>query len=376
MPQFLAVVACTAVLVQGGYFPAFFLWAGVSLGIAILISRRELRCPRPLWFLLVLAGWYLLSSLVNGPAAPGLSQAALPLVCCLFALLCLSLEEGERRKLLVWVCRFGGGAAIAALLAFLGILPIPGSLTAQRLQFTFQYVNAAAVWFAAVLLLRGELHDPWVNRLSPFAAAALLLTRSAGGIGAYLVIQALVLLAQYGRKNWKAWVVSGAAVLVGAAAVATRFHQALGTFQERLVQSMDGLRGMLAAPLFGYGAGNWPQVKELFQSYDYRAQVVHNSYVQAGVEAGLPALLFLAVAVVLTLFLLKGSSPALKGAAILIPLHAVMDFTLCFFAVDALAIAAVALAAGKTGKPLPRWLARAAGAVCLVFFILLIVLRR
>ena len=79
---------------------------------------------------------------------------------------------------------------------------------------------------------------------------------------------------------------------------------------------------------------------------------------------------------VLALFLLKGSSPALKGAAILIPLHAVMDFTLCFFAVDALAIAAAALAAGKTGKPLPRWLARAAGAVCLVFFILLIVLRR
>ena len=376
MPQLLAVVACTAVLVQGGYFPALFLWAGAALAAALLLSRRELRCPMALWPLLGLSGWYILSSLVNGPTAAGLSQASLPLVCCLFALHCLSLEESERREMLVWMGRFSGGAAVVAILAFFGILPIPGSVTAQRLQFTFQYVNAAAAWFGTVLLLRGELRDRWVDRLCPFVAVALLLTRSAGGIGTYLVIQAVVLLARFGKRNWKAWAGAGLAGLVGVIAVATRFQQALGTFQERLVQSADGMKGMLAAPLFGYGAGNWPEVKWMFQTYEYRAQVVHNSYVQAGVEAGFPALIFLAAAVALAVLLMKGRSPALKGAAVLIPFHAVMDFTLSFFAVDALAIAIFALPAQRKGKALPRWAVWIAGAVCVVFFVLLAVLRR
>ena len=375
MARFLALVACCAVVVQGGYFPAFYLWAGAALAVGIAVSPRKIRCPKGLLPLVLLSGWYLLASAVNGPSAEGLAQAALPMVCLLFALLTLSLDEKERRTMLVWIARFGGVAAIAAILAFFGVLPVAGAVTAHRLQFTFQYVNAAGIWFAAVLLLRGELKDKWVNYLCPFVAVALLLTRSIGAIGAYLVLQIAALLGQYGKKSWKAWAAAGGAALLGGIAILTRIPQGLGTFQERLVQSGDGLRGMLAAPVFGFGPGSWGDVKPLFESYDYSAQVVHNSYVQAGVSAGFPALLFLLAAVVLALRLMKGRSPALKAAALLIPLHAVMDFTLCFFAVDALLMGILALPAKPEGRALPRWGQRIFGGAALVFCVIAAVLR-
>jgi len=378
MPQFLAVLACAAVVVQGGYFPAFFLWAGAALGASLLVNRRRLLLPRPMWALGALALWQLLAALVNRGGLDSLSQASLPLVCWLYGLALLSLSGEERRQVLVWAARFGCVAAGAAIFVFLlellGFPLLPGAVTAKRLQFTFQYANAAGSWFAALLLLRGELKDRWLDRLWPVLAAALLLTRSVGAIALCLILQAAVLLLER-RRDPKVWLSCGGLALAGVLAAGSRALQALGTLAERLVQSADALKGMAASPLFGYGAGNWGEVKAAFQSYDYRAQVVHNSYAQAGVEGGFPAALLLAGAVILALLWLRGRSGAHWGAALMLPLHAVMDFTLCFFSIDALALAILAPAAPEEGPALPRRGGIALGCLTTVFFVLLALLR-
>ncbi|MEG1989260.1 MAG: O-antigen ligase family protein [Oscillibacter sp.] len=376
MPIFLALVAGFSVFLQGGYYPAFFLWAGALLGLAFFVPGRQFYCTRGLMLPAALALWYPLASLVNGASARSLGQAMLPLCCLLFAGLCVSLSEAERKQLLVWLRRLSGVVAVFAILAFFDILPIAGAVTAHRLQFTFQYVNAAGIWFAGTALLRREAPDRFSDWLYPFVLIALLLTRSIGALGLFVLFQLYVLWK--GRKSLgdpHFWVPSLVLILGSAAAVATRFQQGLGTFAERLVQSHDGLLGMLSAPIFGYGAGRWPDVKPLFETYSYRAIVVHNSYVQAGVEAGFPALLLLAAAVVLALWLLRRQSPSLKAAAAVIALHAVMDFSLCFFAVDCLFLSVLALPHPPHCSPLPRWAARAFGGVSAFILVALAVWR-
>ncbi len=375
MPCFLTVIACASALVQGGYFPAFFLIAGAALAAALAVCRRPVRCSGAVGMLLALSAWYLLSSAVRGLSARSLAQACLPLVCCLYALLHDTMREEERRSWARWLCRTGGVMAAAAILTFFGVIPLSGAVTAHRLQFTFQYVNAAGAWFAAVLLLTLEERDKWALRLSPFTAAALLLTRSVGAIGAFLLALLLTLPARFGWRDRRTWLLGGGAALAGLAAVLTRWEQAAATFQERLVQSLDGLRGIAASLVFGWGAGNWGSVASGFRSYDYRAQVVHNSYVQAGVEAGLPALLLLAGAVVLAVLALRKTSGSRRAMAALIPFHALFDLTFCFFSVDALALALLAPPEGR-GKVLPRPAVMALGGACFVFFILLAVLSR
>lgn len=48
---------------------------------------------------------------------------------------------------------FGVATSIAAFLVFVGVLPIEGGMAAGRLGLTFQYANAAAIWFGACVLL-------------------------------------------------------------------------------------------------------------------------------------------------------------------------------------------------------------------------------
>lgn len=338
MVSLLSTVACLAVLIQGGYFPAFFLWAGVALGVGLAVVPPR-HIPRWYYPLPLLSLWYLVTTMVNGGGVDSLGQALLPLVCTLYGLCLLTLTDAQRRDLVVKLCRFGGVVAVLAILAFFGLLPLEGAVTANRLQFTFQYVNAAGSWLAAVALLRWQCQDKFVAYTYPFVLVALLLTRSIGSIGLFLVVQVVIVLVQQKKLGWKLWVPLGLGVATGVAALATRWQEGLGTFEERLVQSYDGLKAVMASPLFGYGAGGWAEVKGLFQSYDYSAQVVHNSYVQAGVSGGFVAMLLLIGAVLCLLPGLKGRPLPWIGAAVLLVVHPVMDFTLCFFSINCLALA-------------------------------------
>lgn len=67
----------------------------------------------------------------------------------------------------------------------------------------------------------------------------------------------------------------------------------LGTGIERIQQMSDAILIIHRHPLFGIGINNWKQYIEKQPSITYRVSLVHNSYLQLGVEAGIFAIIFI-----------------------------------------------------------------------------------
>lgn len=380
----LAAAILLPILVQGGFYPTAFLIPGAALaGAGALRRGRALEWgERALWALALL---YLLASLARGYSASSLAQACLPACCGAFLYLYLSLSQREKGRLLDWVALASGLFAGIAILAFCGVVPLTGAVSARRLQFTFQYANAAGSWFAAAALLAQDREEVRARRMTLPCVTALLLTRSMGALALYGILQlvrlwrrralwgelvlthaAAVLLAGafllgegwlclpglallYGlgwyqdrlipaalgwKLHWLGLIAGGA----GAAVIlASRWRGAL-TFVERLVQIIDGLGAVARYPLLGVGAGNWSRYCPLFQSAQYSSTLIHSGPVQIGVDAGVLAVA-LAAAVMVLGWRRRGRSQAESLACLLLAGHSLLDFTLQFLPIDLLLLA-------------------------------------
>lgn len=382
------------VLIQGGFYPTAFLIPGAALaGAGALRKGRALeRCE---WLLWALAALYLCASLFRGYDASSLAQACLPVSCAAFLYLYLSLSQREKGRLLDRTVLASGIFAGIAILAFCGAVPLTGAVSARRLQFTFQYANAAGSWFAAAALLAQDREEVRARRMALPCVTALLLTRSMGALGLYGILQLVrlyrrrelwrelvlthaaavlcagallavrgwlclpVLAAVYGlgwyqekllpaavylKLHWLGLIAGGAGAAV---LLVSRRHSAL-TLVERLVQILDGLNAAVHYPLLGVGAGNWDRYRPLFQSAQYSSTLVHSGIVQIGVDAGLPAMA-LAAAFFLLAWRRRGRSPSEALACCLLAGHSLLDFTLQFLPIDLLLLAL--LFAGEGRKP-------------------------
>lgn len=414
MDRLLFGLTLFSVLVQGGYFPTVYLIAAAALAAAAPFQKRRAPCM-PELLLWGLAAVYLWAALAGGYASDCLAQACLPSACALFLSRFLGLEKAQKDRLLDWLAAGSPLLAGAAILSFCGVLPLTGAVTSHRLQFTFQYANAAGIWFAAMALLARER-----RRTAVPSIAALMLTRSVGAVGAYCLALAADLFRN--RKNGGAWretVLShalaggfaaafyfldgwaSAPVLVllcaaclwerrvldaavklrlhwAAAALGVcagtailfsrRFASGLMTFAERLSQIRDGAAVIAEHPLAGLGAGNWAYFYPYYQSAQYTSTVVHSGPVQLGVDSGLAAVAIAAAFLVLA-WRRGGAGPPEKLAAAMLLLHSAVDFTLQFFPICALLLAL--LFSGEEPREGPGWTGRlplgvslAAGALC------------
>lgn len=380
----LAAAILLPVLIQGGFYPTAFLIPGAALaGAGALRKGRALeRGERALWALALL---YLLASLARGYNASSLAQACLPACCGAFLYLYLSLSQREKGRLLDWVALASGLFAGLAILAFCGVVPLTGAVSARRLQFTFQYANAAGSWFAAAALLAQDREEVRVRRAALPCVTALLLTRSMGALALYGILQLvrlwrrralwgelvlthaaavplagafflgrgwlclLGLALLYGlswyqdrlipaalgwKLHWLGLAVGGA----GAAVIAASRWRGALTFVERLVQIIDGLGAVARNPLLGVGAGNWSRYCPLFQSAQYSSTLIHSGPVQMGVDAGVLAAA-LAAAVLVLGWKRGGRSRAESLACLLLAGHSLLDFTLQFLPIDLLLLA-------------------------------------
>ena len=401
MAAALAMTIMFSVLVQGGYFPTVFLICAVVI-TCMLIFRKGGRCSTCGWPLWGLAAWYLFTSLIRGYRADSLGQACLPVVCALFLTTYDSLDVAQKRRVLdylIWGNWFFAGIAI---LAFCGILPLAGAVTAHRLQSTFQYANAAGSWFAAMALLTLGSIEQKNRRLALPGIVALFLTRSVGALGLYILLQLVQVFIKRKQHVWKETVlihslaalfsvalffttgwttlpiilllylagwhldkliaIAGRIYLqwaclamggVGMVAVlySRRAASSLATFAERIVQIHDGLAVITAHPIFGVGAGNWAEVYPYYQSAQYVSSVIHSGIIQIGVDAGVPAMSF---TVAFFLLALRGKGRSLSEilAVMLLAVHSLMDFTMQFFPIAALFLAVLFLC--DEPKPLPQ----------------------
>ena len=78
--------------------------------------------------------------------------------------------------------------SVAAFLVYVGILPIEGGVTSGRLEFTFQYANATAIWFGVCTLLCLLGTDDRMRAFAALPVAAMLLTQSGGAVLSFLVV--------------------------------------------------------------------------------------------------------------------------------------------------------------------------------------------
>lgn len=377
MEYLLVGTVLISVLIQGGFYPTCFLFMGVILSVLCLrIRRRPLTAEYLLWSLVAV---YLISSLTHGFDSRCLSQALLAGSAALFLYVYCDLSPKKKQALLETL--LAGSTVFAALsnLSFSGLLPLQGAVVSHRLQFTFQYANAAGSWFAATALLVQDTDAKKLRLFAPLSITALLLTGSIGAIGLYFLLLAvklwltrdsqtwsealftqltavafallfhrfegltavplLALLCLAGRVihkiPWVRWklllpVCAIPVATLSAAVLSGRLLSGARTMAERLIQIIDGANVIVHNPLLGIGAGNWAEVYPYYQSAQYNSAVVHSSLIQIGVDAGIPAMVLSVIFILLAWR--TGKRSLTQGlAALLLIVHSTVDFTLRFY---------------------------------------------
>lgn len=445
-----ALVLVGLLVGQGGFFPLTSAWVLVAWGVFLVLwaalrfgfrSGREgavsdsgngssrfdgfSACIPALAFLLI-GGLYAASIVVHGLPAWSLVQCAPWALAGVAALVCASLDARQRDFLLTsisWLGIVSTGAGVAMLI---GILSVVGSVNAGRLQFFFQYANAAGAWFACAALLCLGARDARLRRWMVLPLTALLFTQSMGSIlffvvvvtGYFLVrvataaadgrapifIDAIALISQgvlavaaflFFKLSWgdnareamavvmflgsvaafqKFWprmeralrrggwgcpaLILAVAALVASALLAAlamqgRLIQASATFAERIVQAGDAWRVLVASPGLGIGPDQWQFAYPSIRSAEYEATLVHCSYLQLGLNAGLLAPAVLLTVVVNAMRRMRGRHCGQAPLVIVfLTLHAAVDFDLefSFFAVLIAIMVGIASGDAENGR--------------------------
>lgn len=379
-------IAAAAAL-QGGFYSGVFLVAAVFFAVISAIGRKSSlrKAEIILW---AFAGWYLLAAVVGGWDLSTVAQACLPGAVAVTLCCAEQLTVKQRQDTLRVLIALSAVLAGIGILAFGNVLSINSATTARRLQFPFQYANAAGSWYAAMSIL-AQWDREKTERSWPlvFLQSSLFLTRSVGACGLYalselgylfhrrreaerwqailitngvsacfavgfylspktwpfvvlyvlLAVTAVLLprLLRLGRQFHLHWAMMISAFPLAVLLGGGRFTRSLATFAERLYQIKDGLRIAVAYPVFGVGAGNWAYVYPMFQSAEYTSTVVHSGPVQIAVDAGFPALFLLMLFFVLAWQVGKRPVP-ITLVALLLSVHSVFDFGLQFFPIAVL----------------------------------------
>ncbi len=393
---FLSICIFLSVLLQGGFYPQAYLLLGICfLAVSLFLLKKKSSKYEMILFG-VACCFYIISSLTNYFSIETLSYAMLPVICFIFWVLQANTSMDQKNKIAQSISVFTAIIAVLGIVSLTGLLPISGGVTANRLQFTFQYANAAGIYFAAVaLMIRGiNINKP--ERFIIPIETALFLTQSIGAVACYfagLIFaifttgknkragQALNDLSRTGisaifaaslyfsvfklRNPFLAILITGLIILfcwfsdkadsifvkyrvniifaLSFIAIAVylifsqRVYQGSQTFIERLVQILDGTAALRAHPFLGVGPGNWQYMVETWKTAQYNAQVIHSSFIQIAVNVGIPALLVLTALIVYKLKTIKIDG-YLKAAAIAILLHSFLDFSLEFLSIDMLLI--------------------------------------
>ncbi len=341
------------IVLQGGYYSGAsclvgLLAAAVSLAFCIFAFVKKRRVGTS-----IVSVCFVLIGLLSLVSA-GVNEAGLAMVVQCFpwfaiasvGLLCVF--DLDRVRLQKGICVLGIAAAVASMLMLSDLIDFPGVLNAGRLQFTFQYANAAGIFFAVCSVLCICSKDRIFARLAVLPMISLMATQSIGSyivfaaafialfvmrikdddtFGAVqLVLSALLSCVAFGicmicgieysllcsavvaPLNWfcidwlaqnkrllpsrriVAFVFALNAVLAFAAAIILipgRLLQASSTLLERLDQMGDACVLISRSPIFGLGPDGWEGAYASVQSTDYIASSVHNSYLQVWLDTGL-----------------------------------------------------------------------------------------
>ena len=123
-------------------------------------------------------------------------------------------------------------------------------------------------------------------------------------------------------KNMAA-AIAVSSLLLAAVAVIIR-PNSIETFAERLEMMRNGIGYMVQHPVFGVGPYRWRQLNFLDSDTYFNVNHIHNSFIHAGTEFGIPAMLLL-VAVAVRIFVKKDKYPPCRAAGVAFAVHNLID---------------------------------------------------
>lgn len=369
----------------GGYYNFSVLACGAAL--VLLLCRTAyasgtLRLPvgPEAWCLYGLCACHLVTvpfAVSPGMAFTGFLRVA---VWVLFFIYAASYSREERKQILDAAAYEGAILSLLATAAFLYDSAAGVANRNGRIDGLFQYANTWAL-FQLICLILLLLKDR--RRKIDWAAMAVLVC------GIYLSgSRGIFLLFLFMALAWGGWsvlrekkllpaalgalgilAIGALAVVLSGGLVLDRLRAitlSSSSLNGRLLYYLDGLQMLLRHPL-GVGRGGYLYIQPLEQTGVYTLRAIHNEYLQAALDGGIPAGLCL-VGLAAALLFRKGAPLRERAVAFAVAAHALIDFDLHFSAV-----AFLLLLCGSGGKcrqiSLPRRPLLASGALLVLVFV-------
>ena len=427
---------CIVLLIQGGFYNAATSFCGIVVSIIGAIAcfakgGRKDRLPVTVVLLFGIALAYLVSMCVNGITVTTLSETGTWFAVAAFGLYASCQSSNARAMSFRAFECLGVISAVFGALVYLGVFDIYGTMDDGRLQFFFQYANAAGVWFACISLGCFLSGDCKLNSCVPVLIFAMLVTKSGGAILCFGVVAACIAVFLCRRGSYQellrflcqgtlsvvvfllveltsgmlsvllfvalcaACVVCIArgnvvkpsylfakhmsialfalllfALCVVVALLGVRVFDAWNHLIERVYFVFDALALWGSEPLFGIGPDNWQYAYPYVQTAQYHTTVVHNSFVQVGVDAGI-----FAVACLVAFFVLgaidcvkkwrDGDGAAAVALIAMLAIHCLFDFDLQFGALALFASFLVCAPDGPSIRVQKLWAGVISLVVCL-----------
>lgn len=364
----------------GGYYHFSVLLSGAALALLLLHAvwrAGALRLPTgpEAWCLYALCGCTLLTipfAVSAGMAWAGFLRLA---AWVLFFLYAATYTARERADILDAVAYEGAVLSLIAIAGFLYDAAVGIDDPNGRIDGFFQYANTWSLFLLACLVLLVMKEN---RRRLDWPAMALLLcgVYLSGSRGVFLLLLPLALAWGAHRLVWRrdvktVTIAAAALVLTGALAAAFSGGLVLERLQAitlsssslngRLLYYIDGLKMLSRHPL-GAGYGGYLYLQPLEQTGVYTLRFIHNEYLQAALDGGIPAGLCMAGLCACLLFP-RGASPRERAVVFVIAAHALIDFDFQFSAV---AFLLLLCGSGGRCREIPLRRPRLSAALCAV----------
>jgi len=166
---------------QGG-FPDTATLAGGVFAAAYMLIKGEKLPPLPITILFIaLIAAYMASALLNGGRLEGFIGAAKPAAAFLWLCVFYNVKPDVEKTVFI----SGLALSVLGILTYCGLPPLDGAVKAGRLQGSFQYANAFALYIGVCALLIRLSPEPNRRKYAFLMEIALFLTNSTGGIAVY-----------------------------------------------------------------------------------------------------------------------------------------------------------------------------------------------
>lgn len=185
--NFISFLICITVLLQGGFYYRSHIFLGAISALVVIFLCSKIPFKPETFLLAGISLIYILSAIFTGFSIDVLARSVQPVIIFMYWLIIHNLNFESRLNILKNIFIFSILISFVSISSYIGLFHIDGNEAANRLQFTFQYANAAGIFFAAIALaMHYYKKEKWYNFI-PALEVALLLTQSIGAIFSYIL---------------------------------------------------------------------------------------------------------------------------------------------------------------------------------------------